>query len=236
MLFYRECFLRRPSKNLESIPDSPLLAGVEEILSEQFLYLQAQEEDARSLLMADVAGITLSTASTVGSTAIFLNKNLIKPMPVFATLASNKNQEYIAKFSELNPELGRSYASVMEIFYGSIESPEKAALYAMRQTYDHFFRILAPDQDVKASQSYSEKTGADVGKVFRMERIRYAASTRIKDTRIKDLLIADSKQLLEVYEKLNKMHSGEELNRGAVREHLTAMKLILEKWADAIGL
>lgn len=220
-------------KEAEQTQDSPLLDGVEEILLAQSAFMQTQENEAQQLLSADFAGMTYST--TTASSVAFVTSPLYDAMklPVYWNL--DRKNSYTKKFSELDQELGKTFGSVWELFYGTTESPEKSALFAMRQTYDHFFRILAPDEDVRRSEFFVLKEGEkDVNKVHRLERIKYAASAKIKDEKVAELLVAKAKHILKVYDELNKMHSEKQLDRNAVQKLLTSMQSILEEWVDAV--
>ena len=105
----------------------------------------------------------------------------------------------------------------------------------MRQSFDHLFRILAPDNEVSNSEFFIPKVGTkDVNQVYRSERIKYAASTRIKDKQVADLLVAHVDQILNIYDQLNKMHTEKKLERSEVQELLTSMQNILDEWIDAI--
>jgi len=120
------------------------------------------------------------------------------------------------------------------VLYGTRSDPERVALYEMRQTYDHFFACLAPDEEVRKSKYYHEKSGNDKGKVFREERILYAANKHIKDSEKAKTLIASADHMLEVYNSLNRAHNRGELNKVKAFRSLEEMRTILEDWIDAI--
>lgn len=220
-------------KDVGHAPDAPLLSGVEEILSAQFSFMQDQEKEVYQVLNTDFAGMTYST--TTASSIAVISSFMVTPVkpPVFWT--PDRRNAYVSKFTKFDTELGKTFSSVWELFYGTTESPEKSALFAMRQAYDHFFRIFAPDEEVRKSQFFTLKEGEkDINKVHRLERIKYVANAKIKDRKVAELLVAKAKHILKVHDELNKMHAEKKLDRNAVQELLTSMQCILEEWVDAV--
>ncbi len=225
------------AKKFEKVPDDPMLDGVEAILKQQFLLAQAQEKDYAVLLQADVVGMTCGTAAATTSTLLVFDSGVSNPIVSHDLWDLDRKKKYIVKFDKLDVELGRIFRSVWETFYSTTSSPEKNALYAMRQSFDHFFRILAPDEEVRRSKFFILKVGEkDENKVHRLERIQYAANTKIGDKKVAGLLAAEADHILKVYDKLNMLHSAKKLDREAVQELLTSMQRILEQWVDAVGI
>lgn len=236
---YSKDIFEKASHQYENVVDDPILDDVEQTLTSHLRYLKDYEGNLRNFLAQSkqASYIAFSTASTATFTAA-----TIHPSFFFETLSPplswkpERRKEYIEKMSKLDKELGKAYASIWETFYATKESPEKTSLYAMRQTFDHLFRILAPDEEVRNSLYFSEKAGDNKDQVHRSERLRYAAYTKVKDRTMGELLASKTKQTLDTYEKLNKMHLEKVLNRENVREILTAMQSVLEEWIDAIGI
>jgi hypothetical protein len=226
---YAKDIFEQTGEKYISIPDDPILGGVEKILEQHFIYIKQQEKDYYSFIgSTSMSGTAFSTASTANTSAILVNVGLniesLSP-PVYWPV--DRSKEYSAKLSKLDQELGK--------MYNSTEAPEKNALYAMRQTFDHFFRIVAPDEEVRKSNFFTpKKSQKDENQVHRIERLRYAANTKVKDKKLAALLASQAEQTLEIYDKLNKLHSGEKLGRVQVGEILTSMQSILEGWIDAI--
>jgi hypothetical protein len=143
---------------------------------------------------------------------------------------------YADRFARLEPALGDSYRQIWEALYGTRADPERSALFLMRQTFDHLFGRLAPDDDVRNSKYWHPKKRDKANQVDRRERIKYAAHTHIKDPNRANTLAASAKQMLDLYYALNAAHTRGELNRKKAREALLAMRHMLEDWADALGL
>jgi len=149
---------------------------------------------------------------------------------------SDKEAAYIEKLTAIDPEIADVYKSVNEIFYGTKENPERASMFQMRQAVDHFFEKLAPDDKVRSSEFFTEKK--EPGKensIYRVERISYAAHTLVKDKDTANLLVANSRGLLENYDRLQRAHKrGPIDDREAVRNVIEAMCAELESWLDAL--
>jgi hypothetical protein len=148
----------------------------------------------------------------------------------------DKNEKYAARLEKLDYELARVYRSVRNSFFGNKENPERTALYQMRQAYDHFFDILAPADKVRASEYFKKKADNDPDKVYRKERLHYAANAKVKDTTWRELLLKQDDYIIGLYDRLNIAHKRSSLERKEVKEILDAMLTILEQWIDAIGL
>jgi hypothetical protein len=106
----------------------------------------------------------------------------------------------------------------------------------MRQALDHFFAILASDGDVRKSKYWSCKPGDKPAQVWRLERIRYAAFTHIKDQTRAETLAASAKQVQHVYDKLHDLHMRGGLEQTSARLAIASGQRILSEWADALGL
>lgn len=113
---------------------------------------------------------------------------------------------------------------------------ERAALFLIRQSFDHLFDILAPDEKVRASKYWKPKEGDKPNQVYRIERIEYASYSHIADPLRANTLAATSKQMNEVYNLLNQAHERGELNIDKAMKALRAMKSMLDEWADALDL
>jgi len=234
---YSKDIFEKADSQYKNVPDDPLLDDVEHTLGKHFKFIEDQERDLKlSLDQAKQSSyIAFSTATTSGITISTLQgfplSEALTPPPSWRP---ERKKRYIKKMSSINQELGKTYASVWETFYGTTKSPEKTALYAMRQTFDHLFRVIAPDEVVIKSNYFTPKRGDKPNQVHRVERLRYAAYTKIKNKKISELLASKTKQTLDTYDKLNKMHAEKKLNRSDVQQILTSMQSVLEEWIDAI--
>jgi hypothetical protein len=106
----------------------------------------------------------------------------------------------------------------------------------MRQAYDHFFGILAPDKNVRESPYFQQKSKGDPNTVSRKERLHYAANTKIKDNDLKELLLAQDDYIIKLYKRLNKAHERSSIDSKEAKETINAMRTILEQWIDALNI
>lgn len=109
-------------------------------------------------------------------------------------------------------------------------------MYQMRQAYDHFFYIIAPDDEVRKSQYFQEKVDKPHDRVSRKERLHYAANIKIKDQDLRDLLLGQDDYMIELYQRLNKAHERSSIDSKEAKETLNAMRTMLEQWIDAINI
>ena len=64
--------------------------------------------------------------------------------------------------------------------------------------------------------------------VWRIERIKYAASTYVKDKDRANTLVAQAEQILSVYNVLNKAHTRGAIDQNIAIQAVRSMKLFLE--------
>lgn len=139
-----------------------------------------------------------------------------------------------ARFTRLDPALGAVWRQIWECLYGTTSDPERSALYMMRQTWDHLFFYLAPDVDVRASEFFSEKGGEKPEQITREERIRFAIAKKVKKPGDQTRLLAGTKQMLELYQELNRAHVRREMDREEAVSSLHSLQDWLVQWADAL--
>ena len=148
-----------------------------------------------------------------------------------------RSRQYAARLEKLDAELGRLFRGVNEVFWGSVENPERAAMALARQCFDHLFSVLAPDDaQIRASEFFHPKEGDKPLAVSRVERVKYAAATRVKDKAQADLLIEQAAEMVEAYEDLQKLHARQSLDRSRVRPILQTFIAAVEQWIDALEL
>ena len=140
------------------------------------------------------------------------------------------------RFEKIDPALAKVCREIWQALFGTNADPVRAALYMLRQTYDHFFGDLAPDEKVRASPYWKEKAGPKPELVTREERLRYAVETHVKDPTKRALLSTEFTQMTELYQKLNQAHKRGEIDEKKAREYLNSMFAYLETWADALGI
>lgn len=140
------------------------------------------------------------------------------------------------QLEKFDVSLAKTYRQVWEVLHSTRADPERAALYLMRQTYDHFFGILAPDDKVRQSNGWEKKPGDKPDQVTRIERIEYAAHAHISDQIKAQIMIASAKPILKVYMALNQAHKRGELDPNKARNAIYAMDKVLSEWLNTIDL
>jgi len=209
-------------------------------------YLQVLRDEVRASeklaipmagLFNNTAGSTSSFISASGTTDAFMGnvaEYSASDFPVFLT--PNQHEIYAKRFSLFDDALGKTYQEIWEVLYGTRADPERAALYLIRQAFDHLFGKLAPDDEVRQSPYWNMKDGDEPNQVWREERIQFAAATKIKNKARADTLLASSKHMLNVYQALNRAHERGNINRIKARKALEEMRTFLEDWANAAEL
>lgn len=145
--------------------------------------------------------------------------------------------DYYNMFIKIDESLGKTYQEIDQILYNTESDPERAALFMARQSFDHFFDVIAKNDDVRQSPYWSKKEPHvinDQNIVWRIEKIRYAAHTRIKDPLKAQNLIDQSNYIIETYKLLNKAHTRGRINKEEAKNLIISIKKILEEWIVAL--
>ncbi len=182
----------------------------------------------RSPPTGGTVSLTSTTSSFLRSVSIpTLASHLLEP-------TQSENEEILKKLKAIDPTLEKTYSGIREVLYGTVSDPERAALYQLRQTFDHFFGALAPDDLVRSSKFFKPKSDANRDRVTRHERLMYAAHTRIANGYRRNSLIASFRHILDLYEALNKAHTRGDINPNQAREALREMLVLLQEWIRSI--
>jgi len=181
-----------------------------------------------------VREISASTDSTVAITAVtqsFFTKGLVSVTPAPPTLPPRDEATDVeAALRRLDPALLATYLGVREALYGTRSDPERAALYEIRQVFDHFFSILAPDEQVRDSKYWSPKEGDKPKMVTRDERLRFAANKHARTPILARTLIGSSRHMLSVHDALSSAHNRGELDVNKSRFSIGEMDTLLRQW------
>jgi hypothetical protein len=175
--------------------------------------------------------VSLSTDAAINLYDIELANDVL-PMPPL--MARKSREEYSISLKNIDPPLADTYEQVWQIYFGTNADKCRASLFMMRQVFDHFFAILAPDDKVRESEYWKEKGGDKPNQIYRSERIRFAAHTQIKDVGLTSTLSASSKHISELYKAANRAHTRGLLNEAKAEKALHAMHQVLMDWIDAI--
>jgi hypothetical protein len=150
----------------------------------------------------------------------------------------DRREEYGERFSAFSPALRQTYKAIDESLHTTMSDPERSALFLSRQAFDQLLDALAPDSKVRESPFWrlkSEKEDKNPNAVWRVERIKYAASTHVANEARANTLIAEADQILSVYRLLNKAHKRGSIDPKVAIQAVKSMKLFLEEWVDALG-
>lgn len=194
---------------------------------------------SRHLLLSGYAsGSSAYFVNSTSSTDAFMGIDLgiITPYESLMRRSPERQKEYSERFSKIDINLGKTYMEIWEALYGTKGDPERAALYLIRQAFDHLFDNLAPDYEVRNSIYWKRKKGDKPDQIFRRERVEYAANKHIFDKNRKNTILATSKNMLDVYESLNRAHKRGDLDKDKARRVLNQMATFLENWIDAIAI
>ena len=178
-----------------------------------------------------ISGSTDSTMAITAATESFFSRGLVAVTPLPATLPPREESRDVEEaLLRLDPALHATYVGVREALYGTRSDPERAALYEIRQVFDHFFSILAPDDQVRESRYWSPKEGDKPNPVTRDERLRYAAHTHARTPVLARTLIGSSRHMLSVHDALNSAHRRGELDVNKARTSIREMDTLLRQW------
>jgi hypothetical protein len=179
-------------------------------------------------------------ASNTASACINLQKFGFKPVgydPKTVSAPDYRDRKDLGdKLSKLDPALGKTCEQIYQSLYVSTADPERAAMLMARQAWDHLFDKLAPDNEVRDSQHWSMIDPAKPNLVTRSQRILYAAYTHVRDEKKRNLILASSTAMRELYDALQKAHTRGELDRSKAITDLATIYAWLVLWADALGL
>lgn len=192
-------------------------------------------QDAQSVALS--ASYMGSSTSTAHSTFLNVTAEPVVYDPARLRLPSYLDKKNLAdRFAKIDPALGKVCREIWESLYGTAADPERAALFMLRQTWDHFFWKLSPDDKVRGSKHWSKTSEAKPDLVTRAQRIAYAIDTHVVDPQKKLLLAAATDQMVLLYDELNRAHARGEFNREKAINSLTTIYAWLEQWADATNL
>jgi len=225
------------SNNIQGMDDTPYLNGAEESIV-KFKHFLAEKE--KNIENTNVASLTYTLSIAVSTSAVLKGYPNLEQKVSFTLTKEpilwnfERIELYAERLNSLNPILGNYLNSVWESYYSGVGDHLRSAMLSMRQLYDHFFSIIAPDREVRDSDCYSPKEEKPYNRVYRIERIRYAARTKIKNRELGEALEEQAKYLLNLYDELNKLHSRNNLREDLIRENLKAMQVLLEQWIDGL--
>lgn len=189
------------------------------------------EPAGRALDLALPLFSAASANSIVTASSLTLAPRLaFQPCPF---LADSSEELYAAKLTALDPALGGTYRAAWSNNYNQRHDEGRAALFGMRQVYDHFFQLLAPDAAVRSSIFWRPKEEPHPDAVHRPERLTFAAHQWISSDR-RTTLLESAKPMKEAYRRLNAAHDRGALDGEKARDAFRGMDAVIRRWVDEI--
>lgn len=171
-----------------------------------------------------------------GVTAATMNVTMPPVVTIFGT-AANVPYDYrsdAAKCARFDLQLSRLICQAWECGLGGGSDPWRSAMYTMRQGFDQLLDRMAPPAEVQKTKYCQPKTGDDAGKVYRRERLEYAAHTHVDDLARRNTLLASSRHTLEIHELLNRAHSREATDETRAQFAVWEMHAVIMQWVDGM--
>ncbi len=197
-----------------------------------------REKEKVSDLVGDTMALSAGSAvfaSATGTTADLLGMKqsvILLPSP---QSEYQKEKQIASQLESYDSELGKLYRQVDDVIHVTRSEADRPILVLWRQFFDHLFDKLAPDDKVRNSPFFQKKKGEKPDQVTRIERIRYAAFTHVKDPSQARLLSGQAEQVNKIYSELNKLHKRGPLNLQQSRHAAETMKNHMLQWAIALG-
>jgi hypothetical protein len=185
---------------------------------------------------ASASGISFGANTAVTSSLVILEVPGKFSAEAIPTKDYSQDKALPERLSKLDPALGKTCAQIWECLYGTMADPEKSALYMLRQTWDHLFDKLAPDDEVRTSEFWTQPSEGKKDLVTREQRIQYAAANHVTNPETRNVLLASSRLMLDMYQRLNAAHTRDEIDRDKARRTLRSIYAWLEQWAEALKL
>lgn len=209
-------------------------------LADNLITQLSEIEISGSLLGESVYSLVSSTASATASAymvAVVVDEQSAVTRPADCPfLPSTDMQHYAEKLEHLDTSLANTYREAWSSYYTDIKDPKRFSLFGLRQVFDHLLEFLASDDEVRASEFWTEKPKHQKNKVFRRERILFAANRWIQKPAERSIQIEAVDKLLDSYNELNVLHTQGELSPSRTEEAFFAFDLILRRWIDAIAV
>lgn len=196
------------------LQSSELLGQVEGIMSNTSMY----------------AGVTAATVSFSGLTLDFDSEHLRK-----LSYSFERHDEYQRKLEALDSALSRTFGGIRDAYFGASSDSLRQALFQARQTVDHFFNALIPDDMEVMQQSWWSPDDPKKPQVIsRPQRIRYAAEKHVRDRNQREVLIQGARHMNKVYDALQMLHTRGTLDEARAKDVLFEMLSLIRTWVDSI--
>ena len=198
-----------------------------DIQADNYLH-QAQSVAGSASILANTAG---TIASFTGVPANYNPESLTKFQYSF-----DGHAKYADKLEKVNPAMAVTFRGIKDSYLIKSNDHIRTALFETRQVFDQLFDALAPNDKVKAQSWWTPEDSRKPDAVTRTQRIRYAAKQNVADEKKQAVLIAGDKHMLNVYSKLQMLHSRKLLDDAKAKDAILEMLTLIREWADSISL
>jgi len=226
------------NENINKYPEiKPVISSAYYQIVEVNCNLNELDRDVSSNLdlATRITGSIFTTCSTSGSALASISPEIVNTIEAPSFLEADKNKVSSILYN-LDPSLAKTYNEIEQVYYGTNADNTRSALNSMRQTFDHFFEILAPDDNVRQSKFWKPKNGENDPKmVTRRERINYAINTNIRNSYKARLMKKDVQLIIDSYNALNSLHKRGNVNIKIAKSALYTIKHFIEDFACVIN-
>ena len=213
--------------------DSDYIQSAKEILHDTRLEMEKVYLTS-GMILPPLESSTGGTVTTTASTISILLEGI--PLPGFELLQVPKRPPKIVleRLKKLDPELEAMFGNIIETYYGNPDVAIRHSLFDLRQIFDHFFSIIAPNDAVKDSIYYEPRKPRERRRVKRPERILFAANTHITDPIKRKKLLDQAKHTLDLYKKLNSLYKRGRLSKRTHSTTIFEMIQVINDWVLAL--
>lgn len=182
-----------------------------------------------------ISDATAGTASFVNWPENYALPNIDKVRNKRQTFEEHEN--YALMIDRIDQSLGETFRSIKSAYFGSTHDNVRMAIEQARQTWDHLIKKLVRDEEVRTQPWWPNwhPDPKDPQIVTRAQRMRLAAEKYVEDPYQKNVLISGASHTIEVYKRLQKLHTPGPLNETKEKDALFEMVSIIKKWIDSIN-
>ena len=213
----------------------PFLASGEAVARELDQQLDGLTVQAGTF--ADYIDLSLPVFSTASSSSVVACNSIavipalhFQPCPF---LPDSDERSYASKLQQFSATLADTYRGAWASHFDQVHDEGRTALWQMRQVFDHFFELLAPDEAVRSSEHWAPKAPPKPDAVHRRERLVFAAHQWIP-AHLRTTFVESVSSALQAYERLNSAHARDVLDRDRWHEAFLAVDAIIRRWVDSV--
>lgn len=239
---YTQHILKEFADQVRVLPDYP---GLEHTEKAVISYQDRMENYVTRIQTQnfDISAPVLSTAASTAVTSI-LSFPQVKHLPFILTPPVPPpwwNLDTINRYSEIlekiQPGLGKLLLGAWECLYATRTEPGRSAMTHLRELFNQFFEIIAPDEKVRNSVFFNkaEPEKKSDTQIFRKERLKCAVYERIKDENLCRMLDSQIGLVLQSYEDANKLHNRGEVPIELAKGVFVVIFSFVKQFIDSLG-